>query len=170
MTRLLSISLLLLTACHTLPPPTKGGGTTQRMEQPPAIVQTLAQPESPDTPSRQEIVEIRTETLPSGATITTETRALTELGGSQDQAAYLAAWAKVKQVSQDRVRDVLIGLALMVAAAVAWKRDNPLIASTLALGALGSMFLHAGYGGAAVGVSFLLYMAFLKGGLLARLT
>lgn len=156
---LVAILLLLLPGCAN-PAPIKGGASVQRVE---PILQTLQQPQNPEHPSTQEVVETRTEHLPDGRTIVTQRKARTQLGGSQDLAGILGAWAKVKAVGGNRLRDVLFGLVLLLAAWKAWKKENPLIAAVLGLGAIGSMALHWGYGAASVGISYLMLTSFFKG-------
>lgn len=128
----------------------RGGGTSQGfvtdgdfgVPAPPDVApapsmgmkQSLAQPENPEGESRQTMSEERTEVRPDGTVVRTVRKASTELGGSQDVADILKAYA-----SGEYAKRMLLALFL---GALAWfgRREWPVAAGVLAAGAVATAF------------------------------
>lgn len=143
--------LVALFGCARLPAPVKGGASTQGFADvsgwgmptpaapadapaPRGVSQGMSQPDNPQGSSRQNMSEERTEVKPDGTVVRVVRRASTELGGAQDVADILKAYA-----SGEYAKRMLLALFL---GAAAWflRLEWPVAAGVLAAGAVATAF------------------------------
>lgn len=119
-TTLTVILLILLTGCTT-PKHQEGGYSTLRLGQ--EVTQGMRQPQNPEGPSRQAWEEVRTIHHNDGSVEVFRRAATTDIGGSQDLAKIIKAYANLDLIQKS-------GMALILAlfAWMAWRRQWPILA------------------------------------------
>lgn len=127
----------LLSGCNTAPRHQRGGITSQTLGSPAPVIapaQTLQQPENPEGESRQVIVRTVTTTTPTGDTVTTTEKAETVIGGSQDLADMLKAYAATEYTKRIALALILGIIAFRV------RNEWPLASWGLGIGAVAVAF------------------------------
>lgn len=155
--------LALLAGCSSAPRHQRGGAASQSLglsapvtprslAQPGASpvaaaapAQTLVQPENPEGESMQELRETVTTTTPAGDVVTTVRTARTVIGGSQDLAEMVKAYA-----ASEYTRRLALALVLAVVA-FAVRRDWPSLQWVLGGGAVLVAFCGLGWALAVLG-------------------
>lgn len=116
--------------------------------------QSMTQPENPEGQSQQEMSRTTTTTHADGSVTTTREVAKTVIGGSQSLTDILKAYA-----AGEYMRRIAIALIMGL---VAWlmRKEWPLIAGVLAIGALVVAFFGPGYALAFAGAGAGIYVAY----------
>jgi hypothetical protein len=142
---MLSLAVLFGGGCKTAPPShQKGGSTMQSLSHllsadqeysvpaplPNAPTQILQQPENPEGTSVQSLVRTTTTTQPDGSVTTTTERAETSIGGSQDLADIIKEYLGAEYMKRLSIALIMALIAFKV------RREWPMIAGVLAIGAL----------------------------------
>ncbi len=149
--------------------PWEGGPSwLEHTEDRPQVRQELKQPENPETPSRQTLVQTQTTTHPDGSVTLTRTEATTEVGGSQDASQWLQAWAAVEEAADRRWKELLFAVLLLLGAWRAYRHDWPVMATVLVGGAAANLFVGVTWGVAAIVAAGLIYLAYNQGVLSLR--
>lgn len=129
--------LAFLSACASAPRHQRGGTTSQTLGTPAPVIapsQALQQPENPEGESRQVIVRTITTTTPAGDTVTTTEKAETVIGGSQDLADMLKAYAATEYMRRIALALILGVIAFRV------RNEWPLASWGLGIGAVAVAF------------------------------
>ncbi len=141
------VFLAALAGCSSAPRHQRGGSTAQTLgfsvtPRPSAqpgqshapVMQTLTQPENPEGESMQEMRETTTTTAPTGEVVTVVKSARTVIGGSQDFADIMKAYA-----ASEYTRRIALALILAVIA-FAVRREWPSLQWVFGLGAVAVAF------------------------------
>jgi hypothetical protein len=130
---------LLLAGCVAVPSPPKGGSSDQSIPPAglvPAATQSMRQPDAPEGRSKQELLDREVEHRADGVVVIRERHATTELGGTQDWAQIVREYGEI-----NKLRGMLLGMALLIGAVVAWARGWPSMGVLFGGGAGGSLLV-----------------------------
>lgn len=134
----------------------KGGNArTEVPREIPAAKMEIKQPENPEGISEMTYEDFRVVLHPDGTVERTGTKTGTKIGGSQDFAKILKEYSKTEYF-----KGMVFGLAMFVGAWLAWRREWPLIAASLAAGAIASIFVAWWAGALALLISAGLYIGY----------
>ena len=155
----LTLLPLLLGGCAPVQRHQRGGGSSQSLgdARPAPVIapyQAMQQPENPEGQSLQELTRTVTTTHADGSVTTTREVARTVIGGSQRLADILKEYAKGEYMRR-------IALALIMGL-IAWllRKEWPLVAGVLGIGALVVAFFGPGWALAFAGAGAGIYVTY----------
>lgn len=119
-----------------------------------APTQMLQQPENPEGASVQSLVRTTTTTQPDGSVTTTIERAETSIGGSQDLADIMKEYLGAEYMKRLSIALIMALIAFKV------RREWPIIAGVLAIGALIVAYFGLAYVVAISGAAGGLFVAY----------